>query len=54
MGNHIHLLIKEDKEHLETIFKFIGGKFAYWYNIKYDRVGHLFDNRFKSEPIDMK
>ena len=39
MGNHIHLLIKEGKESLETIFKRIGGKFVYWYNVKYQRVG---------------
>ena len=52
MGNHIHLLIKEGKESLETIFKRIGGKFVYWYNVKYERVGHLFGDRFKSEPVD--
>lgn len=52
MGNHIHLLIKEGKEPLEQIFKRIGGRFVYWYNIKYRRVGHLFQDRFKSEPVD--
>ena len=24
----------------------------YWYNIKYERKGHLFQDRFKSEPVD--
>ena len=24
----------------------------YWYNMKYDRVVHLFQDRFKSEPIE--
>ncbi|MBE6563266.1 MAG: hypothetical protein E7660_05975 [Ruminococcaceae bacterium] len=52
MGNHIHLLIKENKEPIEQIFKRIGGKFVYWYNIKYQRVGHLFQDRFKSEPVE--
>lgn len=52
MGNHIHLLIKEEKEPLEQIFKRIGGKYVYWYNIKYQRVGHLFQDRFKSEPVE--
>ena len=52
MGNHIHLLIKEEKEPIEQIFKRIGGKFVYWYNIKYQRVGHLFQDRFKSEPVE--
>lgn len=52
MGNHIHLLIKVKKEPLEQIFKRIGGKFVYWYNVKYQRVGHLFQDRFKSEPVE--
>ena len=48
MGNHIHLLIKKGKESLETIFKRIGGKFVYWYNVKYQRVGHLFGDEITS------
>ena len=24
----------------------------YWYNVKYQRVGHLFQDRFKSDPVD--
>ena len=52
MGNHIHLLIKPIKEPLETIFKRIGSRYVYWYNWKYNRRGHLFQDRFKSEPID--
>ena len=52
MDNHIHLLIKEEAEPLSTIMKRIACRFAYWYNLKYERVGHLFQDRFKSEPID--
>ena len=52
MGNHIHLLIKEGSENLEQLFKRLCGRFVYWYNIKYRRVGHLFQDRFKSEPVD--
>ena len=52
MGNHIHLLMKEGTEPLEQIFKRLCGRFVYWYNIKYRRVGHLFQDRFKSEPVD--
>jgi len=52
MGNHVHLLIKVGKEDLCQIFKRIGGRFVYWYNLKYKRSGHLFQDRFKSEPID--
>lgn len=52
MGNHIHLLMREGQEPLEQVFKRICGRFVYWYNIKYQRVGHLFQDRFKSEPVE--
>lgn len=52
MGNHLHLLLKEGTETLEQTFKRICGKFVYWYNAKYQRTGHLFQDRFKSEPVD--
>lgn len=52
MGNHVHLLLKEGIESLEQVFKRICGKFVYWYNAKYQRAGHLFQDRFKSEPVD--
>lgn len=52
MGNHVHLLIRVQDDSLETIFKRIGGRYVYWYNVKYQRVGHLFQDRFKSEPVE--
>lgn len=51
MGNHVHLLIKEMKEPLEQIFKRLGSRYVYWYNWRHKRCGHLFQDRFKSEPI---
>ncbi len=52
MSNHIHLLIKVEKENLELVLKRIAGSYVYWYNWKYKRSGHLFQDRFKSEPVD--
>ena len=52
MGNHVHLLLRVQNEGLETIFKRIGGRYVYYYNVKYQRNGHLFQDRFKSEPVD--
>lgn len=52
MGNHIHLLLKEGKEDLTLVFKRIAGSYVYWYNWKYHRCGHLFQDRFKSEPVE--
>lgn len=52
MGNHVHLLMKEGSESLEKTFKRIGAKYVYWYNAKYQRIGHLFQDRFKSEVVE--
>jgi len=52
MGNHIHLLLKEGKEDLTLVFKRIAGSYVYWYNWKYHRCGHLFQDRYKSEPVE--
>ena len=52
MHNHVHLLIKENQEGIAQIFKRIGVRYVSWYNWKYDRRGPLFQDRFKSEPIE--
>ena len=52
MGNHVHLLLREEEEGLSVIMKRIGTSYAWWYNQKYDRVGHVFQNRFQSETIE--
>lgn len=52
MNNHIHLLLKEGKEDLGLVFRRIGAKYVYWYNQKYKRRGHLFQDRFRSEAVE--
>ncbi len=53
MGNHVHLLIQEGNAvPLGDVFRHIGSAFVYWYNIKYERTGHLFQDRYKSEPVE--
>jgi len=52
MPNHVHLVLREGKQPLETIMRRIGASFVYWYNAKYARTGHLFQDRFKSEPVE--
>ena len=52
MGNHLHILLKEGEENLSLMLKRIGGSYVYWYNLKYHRSGHLFQDRFKSEPVE--
>ena len=52
MGNHIHLLVKEGNEVLSNTMRRIGASYVYWYNWQYDRKGHLFQDRYKSEPVE--
>jgi len=51
MGNHVHLLVKESDTGLSRDLMRLTISYAYWFNEKYDRSGHLFQNRFKSEAI---
>ena len=39
-------------ESLETVFKRIGVAYVYYFNQKYKRSGHLFQDRFRSEAIE--
>lgn len=52
MPNHIHLLIGAGNEPLDHSIKRLNNSFVFWYNRKYERVGHLFQNRYKSEPVE--
>jgi len=52
MNNHVHLLIKDATNQLEQIMKKIAGSYAYYFNVKYERIGHLFQDRFKSEVVE--
>lgn len=51
MNNHVHLLIKEERTAVSEIIRLVGGGYALWYNTKYDRVGHVFQSRFRSESV---
>lgn len=53
MDNHVHLLMKEGEEPLSTTMKRICSSYVYWYNLKYRRCGHLFQERYKSEAVDI-
>ncbi len=52
MDNHLHILMKEKFEPISLIVKRIMGSYALWFNEKYERCGHLFQERFKSESIE--
>lgn len=52
MSNHIHILMQELDDSISVAIKRISASYVLWYNKKYDRVGHLFQERFKSEPVE--
>jgi REP element-mobilizing transposase RayT len=52
MGNHVHLLIHADMEHISPAMQVLLCTYAMHYNEKTGRSGHLFQERFGSEPVD--
>jgi len=52
MGNHFHLLLRFEGEPIGQVMRKINTKYASWFNAKYGRVGHLFQGRYKSEPVE--
>lgn len=52
MDNHIHLIIKEGNDSLSRSIKRIAISYALFFNKKYKRIGHVFQDRYKSENIE--
>jgi hypothetical protein len=52
MPNHVHLLIREKDDSLATVMKSIGVGYAWHYNKKYQHLGPVFQDRFRSEPVN--
>jgi len=51
MPNHIHLLVKQLRENGVSKFSQKFGGYALYYNKKYKRKGHLFQDRFRAIHI---
>ncbi len=52
MINHVHLIIY-DPENLKARFmQSLNCKYAWYFNTKYERIGPLFHDRYRSEPIN--
>lgn len=52
MDNHLHILLQEIQESSSVLIQRISSSYVIWYNRKHERCGHLFQERFKSEPVD--
>lgn len=51
MENHVHLLARDAHTSISGFMKKMGVSYAQYYNRKYARTGHLFQDRYKSENI---
>ena len=52
MSNHTHLVIYDKDNQLSLFMLVLNSKYAAYFNKKYDRVGYLFQDRFRSECIN--
>lgn len=53
MNNHYHLLLETPKGNLAQIMRHINGSYSTYFNVRYDRVGHLFQGRYRSILVDV-
>ncbi|MDR1807270.1 MAG: transposase [Propionibacteriaceae bacterium] len=51
MDDHVHLLLQQRGQPISDFMRRAAGEYAQWFNAKYDRVGPLFDGRFRSQLV---
>ena len=52
MENHVHLLVHDAKGETPIWMKKLGVSYSRYFNKKYDRCGHLFQDRYQSEAVE--
>lgn len=52
MGNHYHLLIQTPEANASRAMQWLQVSYSLWFNRRHERVGPLFQSRFKSVPVD--
>lgn len=52
MDNHVHLLVEDTDVPLAVSMSRLEVRFARWYNFKYNRSGYVFQDRYKSCPVE--
>jgi REP element-mobilizing transposase RayT len=51
MSNHVHLLIETPKPNLSAGVQQLHGQYAQAFNRRHHRLGHLFERRFRNDPV---
>ena len=52
MSNHIHLVLRIKDEFLSKAIQSLEIRYSKYFNEKYERSGHFFENRFKSKVVN--
>lgn len=52
MHNHVHLVIMDKEDKLSKIIQSLAISYALYFNKRYNRIGHVFYNRFKSKYVE--
>ena len=52
MDNHVHLVVQGELGALSLALRKINIRYAMYYNFVHERVGHVFQNRYRSEIVE--
>jgi len=51
MPNHYHLTLRPSRPNLSAAVQYLNGSYGLWWNRRHDRVGHVFQGRFKDQIV---
>lgn len=51
---HAHLLLKEGSDAVGMSVKRLAAHYSYYFNVKYDHYGPIYQDRYKSQPVETK
>lgn len=52
MTNHVHMIVFDKTDNLSKIMQSLAVSYSSYFSKKYDKVGHLFQNRFFSKCVE--
>lgn len=52
MDNHYHLLVRTPRANLSAALQWLNVAYSLWWNRRHDRVGHVFQGRFKAVVVE--
>lgn len=52
MSDHVHIIIYDKNNNMSTAMQSLEISYSLYFNKKYERIGHLFENRFRSKIVE--